>query len=117
MLEVTDAKLAAARSLSRTSHSRKSLVCAASISINEGRIDDMRVAVGDCVSRPMRLTHLERHQVASKDLVTKAEIEASTGRMMEFTDDIHASSEYKRYLAGVYLADLIYDLAVKGGVR
>ena len=79
--------------LSRTSHSRKSLVVAACLKAAEGSMMEAQVVVSDCRGKRVRL----RDADVAKALAPEA--------------DMHASAEYKRYMAGVMVADAVSALA------
>ena len=112
------ARPCALRSLSRTSHSPRSLVvavsacaadahAAAAAAVVTPSLMDPVIVVTDCVSAPVRLTTVEG---ACDAATIPTDIEARVGRVFAPAPDIHASPGYKRYLAGVYVADCLHDL-------
>jgi putative selenate reductase FAD-binding subunit len=117
IVEVTvpkNAPPAELRCVSRTSHSRKSLVCSASARYRDGVIEEIRIAAGDCVGAPIRLPETEG-MLAGASLPEKTVIETAVSREFHPEPDFHASAEYKRYLAGVHVADILHDLREGGG--
>ena len=95
------------RCLSRTSHSRRSLVVSISALVTSPAMEGVKILVGDCVRAPMRLTKLEG-VLDNRPLPAKA---------LSLMPDIHASADYKRYMAGVFAADILTDLAEGGSER
>lgn len=100
----------AVRSVSRTSHSSKSLVCAAAALFDRGVVSEARIVAADGVSPPTRLTDLE-DGLTGKALPAIEEIEGMCRGVFGPAADIHASAAYKRYLAGIFVADTLYELA------
>jgi putative selenate reductase FAD-binding subunit len=118
ILEVTipdDGKSSAFRGISRTSHSRKSLVFAVALHSEGGVLRDLRVVIGDCVAPPLRLLDVE-DELEGKNLPEKEKIETLVRKHFAPAGDFHASAEYKRYMAGVIVADTLHDL-ISGEVR
>lgn len=63
----------------------------------------MRVALAGVTQKPMRLRDLERPDLAD------AALEAAVGELLTPTADLAGSVAYKRYIAGVVVADLLVD--------
>jgi putative selenate reductase FAD-binding subunit len=103
-------------SLSRTSHSPKSLVCAVAVRVEEGIATAVRISLGDCVSAPFHLSGTEG-LLTGRTLPDRSKIGSLVCKEFCPKPDIHASEDYKRYLAGVYVADLLHDLAAQEGVE
>ena len=99
-------------SLSRTSHSPKSLVCAVALRSEAGVAAAVRIVLGDCVSPAQRLSGTER-LLTGRALPDGVAIGALVGEEFCPEPDLHASADYKRYLAGVYVADLLHNLAAR----
>ncbi len=95
------------RSLSRTSHSRITFVCAVAAGCTNGVLEDLRIVAGDCVTDAIRLTAVET-ALEGKTVPPKPAIEELV--MSHFTPhgDFHAGAAYKRYTAGVTIADIIH---------
>ena len=101
------------RALSRTSHSRKTLVCAAAAGLTNGALENLRIIAGDCVTDAARLTAVEA-ALEGKAAPPKPEIEELVMSHFAPEGDFHAGADYKRYMAGVFTADIIHDLLVLG---
>jgi probable selenate reductase FAD-binding subunit len=112
------ARPAAVRAVSRTSHSPRSLVVAGCRDAARGAGSDgrgLRVVLSDCVGTRARMLQAAAPGAAPpsrerlQDLVT---------RVFAPGPDLHASVEYKRYMAGVLAADVVQSLqdpAAAGG--
>ncbi len=96
------------RSVSRTSHSRKNLVCAAAAACVNGTLEKLRIVVGDCVGDPLRLKAVEA-ALEGKAVPSKAAIEELVKKYFAPKSDFHAGAAYKRYMAGVIVADILHD--------
>ena len=103
----------AVRCVSRTSHSRRSLVVAASVRAARPFLSGVRVALSDCEGQLLRLVEAEE-RLEGKPLPPKAEIEAIVRHTFAPRPDLHASPEFKGYLAGVLAADLLHALSARG---
>lgn len=101
------------RWLSRTSHSKKTVVCAVAFGTADGVLISPRISVSDCVTGPIRLTSVET-ALAGKEVVPKQVIEELVAGDFDPDGDFHAGAAYKRYIAGITLADMIHQLAVQG---
>jgi putative selenate reductase FAD-binding subunit len=102
-------RLGALKSLSRTSHSRRTVVIAVGAAEIAPQLRAVRIVASDCVGRPGRLRDVER-ALEGAPLPPKARIEELVTIGLAAQADIHASAEYKRYMAGVMAADLLYSL-------
>jgi putative selenate reductase FAD-binding subunit len=100
----------AIRAVSRTSHSPRSLVVAVSCKDCQPVLTEVRVVVSDCQGQRARLRDAERALEGSA-LPAKSMIEEWVSAAFVPAPDIHASSPYKRYLAGVLVADALFALA------
>ena len=100
----------AIKAVSRTSHSPRSLVVAVSCRDSLPVLTDVRVVVSDCREQRVRLLAVERALEGSA-LPLKSLIEESVGTAFAPAADIHASSAYKRYMAGILVADALHALA------
>jgi probable selenate reductase FAD-binding subunit len=110
-ISVPDAdRLGAVRWLARTSHGRRSLVIAVAVSRLQPAAMGVRIVASDCRGQVLRLADAEEALVGSP-LPAKDGIEKLVRAAFWPTSDIHASTECKRYLAGVYAADLLHELA------
>jgi putative selenate reductase FAD-binding subunit len=100
----------AVKAVSRTSHSPRSLVVAVSCRDSLPVLTNVRVVVSDCREQRVRLLAVERALEGSA-LPLKSLIEESVGTAFAPAADIHASSAYKRYMAGILVADALHALA------
>jgi putative selenate reductase FAD-binding subunit len=100
----------AVASLARTSHGRRSLVIAVAAARLRPRVARLRIVASDCRGQVLRLADAEE-AIEGSELPAKDRIEKLVRAAFWPTSDIHASTEYKRYLAGVYAADLLHALA------
>jgi putative selenate reductase FAD-binding subunit len=99
----------AVKAVSRTSHSSRSLVVAVSCREITPRLKDVRICVSDCVGQRVRLHEVER-ALEGAILPAKEVIEETVSRAFTPKADLHASSAYKRYIAGVLVADALQSL-------
>jgi probable selenate reductase FAD-binding subunit len=102
----------AVSSLARTSHGRRSLVIAVSAARFLPKLTHVRIVASDCRGQVLRLADAEDALEGSR-LPAKDRIESLVRAAFWPTSDLHASTEYKRYLAGVYAADLLHGLAAR----
>ena len=100
----------AVASLARTSHGRRSLVIAVAAARLSPNVTRVRIVASDCRGQVLRLADAEE-ALEGSPLPAKERIEKMVRAAFWPTSDIHASTEYKRYLAGVYAADLLHALA------
>jgi probable selenate reductase FAD-binding subunit len=100
----------AVSALARTSHGRRSLVIAVAAAKLVPKVVHLRIVASDCRGQLLRLADAEEALEASP-LPGKDHIEKAVRAAFWPTSDMQASTEYKRYLAGVYAADLLHDLA------
>ena len=100
----------AMRWLARTSHARRSLVIAVAASRLQPSFAGVRIVASDCRGQVLRLADAEA-ALEGSPLPAKDRIEKLVRAAFWPTSDIHASTECKRYLAGVYAADLLHELA------
>jgi probable selenate reductase FAD-binding subunit len=100
----------AVASLARTSHGRRSLVVAVAAVRLRPRAASVRIVASDCRGQVLRLGDAEE-TLEGSELPPKDRIEKLVRAAFWPTSDIHASTECKRYLAGVYAADLLHALA------
>jgi putative selenate reductase FAD-binding subunit len=98
------------KAICRTSHSPRSLVVAVSAGAITPKVAGIRVIVSDCRGQRGRLGEVER-ALEGAPLPPKKLIEEAVGRAFAPKADLHASVEYKRYLAGVLVADALSALA------
>ena len=96
--------------VSRTSHSPRGLVVAASASSIEPRITNLRLVAADCVRPATRLSKLE-WRLEGRTLPPRSEIEEEAGGEFSPQPDIHASSTYKRYMTRVLVADALLQMS------
>lgn len=103
----------AVRALSRTSHSPRSLVVAVCAHGPDAQLVEARVVASDCRGLRVRL-----REIALKDaqLPPKARIEKMVKASFAPAGDMHASGDYKRYMACVLAADALYMLFGKQAV-
>jgi CO/xanthine dehydrogenase FAD-binding subunit len=113
IVEVTasdaDAPCAVA-SLARTSHGRRSLVVAVAAARLHPSVSRVKIVASDCRGQVLRLVDAEE-ALEGSELPARDHIEKLVRAAFWPTSDIHASTECKRYLAGVYAADLLHALA------
>jgi putative selenate reductase FAD-binding subunit len=98
--------------LRRTSHAPPSLVVAVS-AFGLDPVKGIRIVVGDGTGGIRRLQGAEK-ALEGRPLPEKGIIEETVKRELSPKPDIHASSEYKLYMAGVMVADLLYGLRTGG---
>jgi len=94
----------------RTSRGRRSLVVAVAASRLEPKIVRPHIVASDCRGQMLRLADAEE-ALGGSPLPAKDRIEKAVRAAFWPTSDVQASTEYKRYLAGVYAADLLHGLA------
>jgi putative selenate reductase FAD-binding subunit len=95
--------------VSRTSHGRRSLVIAVAASAVRPILSGVRIAANDCRGRLLRLDDVEK-LLEGKPLPAKQEIEDLVRQHFSPKGDIHSSAEFKRYIGGVMVADLLHSL-------
>jgi probable selenate reductase FAD-binding subunit len=95
------------RVVSRTSHSSRSLVVAAAADIPVRTPLSARIVVSDCRGGRVQLREAG---AADGALPEKSRIEESVRTRFAPAADPHASADYKRYMAGVLVADALYAL-------
>jgi len=100
----------ALRSVSRTSHGLRSLLVAVSLRGATPVITDPVIAISDCRSSLHRLIALEK-AFGGNALAPAASIEKLVGETFAPEADPFASGVYKRYLAGVHVADCFDELS------
>jgi putative selenate reductase FAD-binding subunit len=100
----------AVKAVSRTSHSPRSLVAAVSFEDWRPVLTDVRVVVSDCRGQRARLQAVER-ALEGNPIPSKGVIEEWVRATIAPTADMHASPAYKRYMAGVLVADALQAIA------
>ena len=95
--------------VSRTAHGPRSLVAAVSGRAAGQGLRDIRIVVSDCMGQRLRLNELEK-ELEGPALSEKLRVETMVGRIFSPRADMHASAEYKRYIAGVLVADALREL-------
>jgi putative selenate reductase FAD-binding subunit len=100
----------AVRCVSRTSHSRKSLVVAVSARALAPVVRGLRLVASDCRGQVLRLAGIER-ALEGAALPPRERIEVMVRGAFAPAADMHASSPYKACLAGVFAADMLHGLA------
>ena len=98
------------RCLSRTSGSRKSLIAAVGIVGSGPSYSGVRIFIGDGKAGVVRLEKAEADIMGSQ-LPEKREIEKIVKTGLSLKSDIHAASDYKQYMAGVFVSDMLHTLA------
>jgi putative selenate reductase FAD-binding subunit len=106
--------LCAVRSVSRTSHSGRSLVIAACAAAVQPRFEGLRIFASDCRGSMVRLRQAE-DALEGRPIPPRAEIESTVGRSFVPQPDIHASMQYKLYMVGVLVADVLQEMAGRRG--
>ncbi len=102
------------RRFARTANDLSILSAAVSFTINTGntgntgKISDPCVAVGGVSKNVVRLTKLEE-TLSGSSLPDKQGLEAQVGTEINPMDDTRGSAAFKRYLAGVMVADCIHS--------
>ena len=99
----------AVKAVSRTSHSARSLVVAVSCREITPRLKDVRICVSDCAGQRVRLLQVER-ALEGASLPAKKVMEDMVSTSFTPEADLHASSAYKRYIAGILAADALYAI-------
>lgn len=101
----------AVKALSRTTHAPRSLVVAAcAVSPSPGR-REIRIVLSDGAGLRARL--LETGETGTR-LPDRERLEALVAKVFTPKPDLHASVEYKRYMAGVLTADAVHALRAAG---
>lgn len=100
----------AVKTVSRTSHSSRSLVVAVSCRESLPVLTEVRIVVSDCAGQRIRLHEVER-ALEGAILTAKEVIEKVVSASFTPKPDLHASSAYKRYIAGILAADALYEIA------
>jgi putative selenate reductase FAD-binding subunit len=113
-VSVPDGRLAAVRAVSRTSHSPRSLVAAVSARAAAPALEAPVIVVSDCRGHLVRLEEAEK-SLDGAALPPRESIEALARAGFSPRPDLHASVEYKRYMAGVLVADLLASLVGEAG--
>jgi probable selenate reductase FAD-binding subunit len=106
------ARAADAAVLRRTSHAPPSMAAAAS-AFNLDPIRGLRIVIGDSAGGMRRLGGAEK-ALEGRALPEKGAIEEAVRREFAPAPDIHASAEYKLYMAGVMIADILHGLRAEG---
>ena len=101
---------AAVRAVSRTSHSPRSLVAAVSARAAGPSTEGLRLVLSDCRGQCMRLTAMEK-KLEGMPIPPRQDLEELARAEFVPAPDMHASGAYKRYMAGVLVADLLAKLA------
>lgn len=96
--------------ISRTSHSSKSLVVVATAVCTELRVCDPVIVVSDCAGSITRLSATE-DAIGDVPLPDSLEIEELVSSELSPAADSYASVNYKRYIAGVLVADILHRIA------
>ena len=104
----------AVQSVSRTSHSSRSLVVAACAAAVQPGIRGLRIVASDCRGSTVRLQQAEG-ALEGRPIPPRAEIESTVGRSFVPQPDIHASAQYKLYMVGVLAADVLQVMAGRQG--
>ena len=73
-------------------------------------MENLRVVAGDCVADARRLTEVEE-AFEGKAVPPKPEIEEMVKNHFSPKGDFHAGAAYKRYMAGVGLADILHGFS------
>jgi putative selenate reductase FAD-binding subunit len=97
------------KAVSRTAGSPRSFVTAVSVRANGAKPKDVHVVVSDCGGQRLRLESVEV-ALEGRTLPDKDDIEEMVAIAFAPRPDIHASADYKRYIAGVLVADALYAL-------
>jgi putative selenate reductase FAD-binding subunit len=98
------------KAISRTAHAPRSLVVAASgVAAGQG-LRDIRIVVSDCAGQCVRLEELEK-ELEGAALPEAPLLEKRVAGLFTPRAEIHASAGYKRYIAGVLVADALHELA------
>jgi probable selenate reductase FAD-binding subunit len=106
------ARPAAVLALSRTSHSPRSLVVAASAAALAPAVSGLRIVASDCQGAPARLVRLEA-SLEGRPLPSRQQIEQALGDELSPAADIHASSRYKKYMTRILVADALLQIQEK----
>ena len=102
----------AVQAISRTSHSGKSLVVAVTVAAFAPTVRRIRIVVSDCRGQRVRLREVE-NELEGAPLPDRRRTEELVGQAFQPRPDIHASAEYKRYMAGVLIADTLQALTLE----
>lgn len=102
--------------ISKTAHGPKSMVVAVYLLLQKNLVTDVHVVVSDCVRQSSRLFRLES-MLRGGLLPKKSLLERGVKDELDPEDDRYASREYKKYIAGVLISDMLYRLATDGADR
>jgi len=92
----------------RTANDISFLTAAVSFSANEKKIlKDLRIFIGGVDKHILRLIDVEK-QFTDKPLPPKQEIEKIVSSVVSPIGDVRGSAEFKKYIAGVIVADCFY---------
>jgi probable selenate reductase FAD-binding subunit len=96
----------AVRVLSRTSHSPRSLVAAACMTVSDRALREIRVVISDCAGQRARVLEAA---AGATELPSRERLEGLVAKAFLPKPDLYASAS-KRYLAGVLVADTVRAL-------
>ena len=113
-VSVPGALLAAVRAVSRTSHSPRSLVVAVSAHAAAPKLRGVVIVVSDCRGQRVRLARMEKKLEGAR-IPPRQDLEGLARAELDPGPDVHASARYKKYMAGVLVADLLAALAGEEG--
>jgi putative selenate reductase FAD-binding subunit len=105
-------RFSAVRAASRTSHSGAFLVAAVSAASTHPAISDARVVLSDCRGQLLRLVAVEE-TLNGSPLPPREQVEGMVSRAFSPAGSLHASAGYKRYMAGILVADALRDLSAE----
>jgi putative selenate reductase FAD-binding subunit len=90
------------------------ITAAVTFNVQNGKLSDVRIAVGGVSKHVVRLTQLE-NKLESNRLLAATEIEDLVKNITAPVSDIRGSVEFKKYMAGVLVSDCIHSAHRKGG--
>ena len=96
----------AVRTLSRTSHSPRSLVAAACMTVSDRALREIRVVISDCAGQRARILETA---AGATELPSRERVEAMVAKAFVPKPDLYLSVS-KGYLAGVLVADTVRAL-------
>ena len=90
------------------------ITAAVTFNVQNGKLSDVRIAVGGVSKHVVRLTELE-NKLESNKLLAATEIEDTVKNITAPVNDIRGSVEFKKYMAGVLISDCIHCAHRRGG--
>jgi putative selenate reductase FAD-binding subunit len=101
------------RKFSHTANDVSIITVAVTFNIQNGKLSDVRVAVGGVSKHVARLTELE-NELESNTLPATKKIEETVKNIVAPVEDIRGGIDFKKYVAGVLVSDCIHSAHDRG---